>query len=41
MRVADDVEEMGWSEAMGVARCGGRECTRGSSGLNPRSNLRP
>jgi len=34
MRVADDVEEMRWSEAMGVAHCGGRECTGGSSGLN-------
>jgi len=34
MRAADDVEEMRWSEAMGVACCGGRECKGCSSGLN-------
>lgn len=40
MRVADDVEKMRWSETMGVVRCGGRECTGGSSGLNPHNNLK-
>lgn len=40
MRVAFDLEETRWSEMMGVARCGGRECTGGSSGLNPRRDLK-
>lgn len=36
----DDVEEMRWSEAMGVVCCGGRECMGGSSRLNPCNDLR-
>lgn len=41
MRVKDDVEEPRWSETMWVARYGGRECTGGSSGLNPHRDHRP
>jgi len=40
MRVADDVEEMIWSEVKGAPHCVGRECMGCSLDLNPRSNLR-
>ena len=40
MSVTDDMEEKGWSGAMVVARCGGRECIGCSSCLNPHNNLR-